>query len=470
MTASASSAPAGPTASLVLGGRLDSIPFSAYHLMIIVVLGLVAVVDGYDLAMTGSLLVLAKGPLHMTATETRLLAVAANFAVVIGGFLAAGVSDHWSRRTFILIGVAAINLFTLLILVVQTGEQLIVIRLLTGLAGGFAGAAPFPIAAELMPAQHRRTYGAIYEIMLASTFTLLPFVGFLLAGNPEAFRLMALPAALGLFVIPVLVYLLIPESPRLYLRRGNLQAAVDVVNRIIARGGNRVPPLTVGEIETHHRQSGPEPLPPFIALFRRGQLRWTVIGILCLICAQVSYFAISVLLPKALVDQGAAVSMSFGLSSVVFMASIPGKAFTGFIMEVIGRRWAITYCLGGSVPGLLLMAVAHSAGDYSTGVFVAGALITGFTVLSTFPAVRVYLSEQFPTALRGRGHYFGEASSRVFSAVLAPYLLEPHAGSAPIFFGTLLIVALVGAFVPVLFGRETTGQLEVVTERAAEAT
>ena len=467
MQASARSAPSGAAPSRVLGRKLDSIPFSSYHLMIIVVLGLVAIVDGYDLAMTGSLLVLAKGPLHMTATETRLLAVAANFAVVIGGFLAAGLSDHWSRRTFILVGVTAINLFTLLIAVVQSAEQLIVIRLLTGLAGGFAGAAPFPIAAELMPAQHRRTYGAIYEIMLASTFTLLPFVGFLLAGNPEAFRLMALPAALGLFVIPVLVYLLIPESPRLYLRRGNLQAAVDVVNRVIVRGGNRVAPLTVGEIEPADPGSKPEPLPPFIALFRRGQLRWTVIGIFCLICAQVSYFAISVLLPKALVDQGAAISMSFGLSSLVFMASIPGKAFTGFIMEIIGRRWAITYCLAGSVPGLLLMAVAHNAGDYSTVVFVAGALITGFTVLSTFPAVRVYLSEQFPTALRGRGHYFGEAMSRVFSAVLAPFLLEPYAGSAPIFFGTLLIVALVGAFVPMLFGRETTGQLETVTEGEA---
>jgi MFS family permease len=468
MKTNASSARLGSSASRVLGQKLDSIPFGSYHLMIILVLGLVAFVDGYDLAMTGSLLVLAKAPLHMTPGQIRLLAVAANITVVIGGFTAAALSDHWSRRTFILIGVTAINLCTLLITVVQSAEQLIVIRLLTGLAGGFAGAAPFPIAAELMPAQHRRTYGAIYEIMLASTFTVLPLAGYLLADKPEGFRFMALPAVLGVFVAPVLVYRLIPESPRLHLRRGNLQAAVDIVNRIIARGGNRVPPLTVGELGPHPVDDRPDALPAFSALFRRGQLRWTVVGLLCLICAQVSYFAISVLLPKALVDQGAAVTMSFGLSSLVFMASIPGKAFTGFIMEVIGRRWAITFCLGGSLPGLLLMATAHTMGDYATVAIVAGALITGFTVLSTFPAVRVYLSEQFPTALRGRGHYFGEASSRVFSAVLAPFMLEPYTGSATVFFGTLLIVALIGAFVPVLFGRETTGQLEAVTESEPE--
>jgi MFS family permease len=362
-----------------------------------------------------------------------------------------------------LIGVAATNFFTLLIPLVQSGEQLIIIRMLTGLAGGFAVSAPFPIAAELMPAQHRRTYGAIYEIMLASSFTLLPLVAFMVADNPNGFRLIALPATLGLFVVPVLVYLLIPESPRWYLRKGNPQAAIEVVNRIISRCGDRVAPLAVlppGENPALTR----EDLPSFTALFRRGQLRWTVIGILSLICAQVSYFTISILLPKALVDQGAAITLSFGLSSLVFLASIPGKGFTGFIMEVIGRRWTITWCLAGSVPGLLLMAMAHSAGGLATVVFVAGALITGFTVLSTFPAVRVYLSEQFPTALRGRGQYFGEASGRVAAGVLAPFLLEPYTGSPVVFFGTLLVVALIGAFVPVLFGKETVGQLETVTE------
>ncbi len=335
--------------------------------------------------------------------------------------------------------------------------------MLTGLAIGFAASAPFPIAAELMPAQHRRTFGAIYEMMLASSFTLVPLVGFLVAGNPNGFRLLAVPAVLGLFVVPVLVYLLIPESPRWYLRRGNPEAAVAIVNRISGRCGNRVAPLTVTELRENVAPAR-EQLPSFSALFRRGQLRWTVVGIVSLVCAQVSFFTISILLPKALIDQGAAITLSFGLSSLVFLASIPGKGFTGFLMEIIGRRWTIAYCLAGSLPGLLMMAVAHSAGRYATVVFVAGALITGFTVLSTFTAVRVYLSEQFPTALRGRGQYFGESCGRFVAGVVAPFLLEPYTGSPTIFFGTLAVVASIGAFVPVLFGKETVGQLETVSE------
>jgi MFS transporter, putative metabolite:H+ symporter len=467
MTANPSIARTAISASHVLGGKLDSIPFSPFHMGVILVLGFVALVDGYDGSMTGSLLVLAKQPLHITPSEIRLLAVAGALTACIGGFVAAAISDHWSRRTVMLLGVAAINFFTLLIPLAQSGEQLIIIRLFTGLAGGFAASAAFPIAAELMPAQHRRTYGAIYEMMLASSFSLVLLVGFLLAGNPNGFRLLALPAVLGLFVAPVLLYLLIPESPRWYLRRGNPEAAVAVVNRIIDRCGNRVAPLTVTALGANEAPAR-EQLPSFAALFRRGQRRWTIVGILSLVCGQVSFFTISVLLPKALIDQGAAVASGLGLSMLVFLASIPGKGFTGFLMEVIGRRWTITYCLAGSLPGLLLMAMAHSAGHYSTAVFVAGALITGFTVLSTFTAVRVYLSEQFPTALRGRGQYFGETCGRFVAGVLAPFLLAPYTGSPMIFFGSLAVVAAIGAFVPVLFGKETVGQLETVSEAVPE--
>src|SRR5208282_1270289 len=141
-------------------------------------------------------------------------------------------------------------------------------------------------------------------------------------------------------------------------------------------------------------------------------------------------------------------------------ASFFGKGFTGSLMELIGRRWTIAYALLGSLPGLVLMLLAHRAGDYAGVAMVAGGLIIGFTVLSAFTATRVYLSEQFPTELRGRGHIFGESFGRIFAAGLVPVLVEPHTASPTIFFGTILGVVAVGAFIPVLFGKETVGQLE----------
>jgi putative MFS transporter len=192
-----------------------------------------------------------------------------------------------------------------------------------------------------------------------------------------------------------------------------------------------------------------------------------VVGILSGVSASTAYYTCAILLPKALVDQGSAVALSFGLASLLFLASIPGKLFTGYLMEVIGRRWTITYSLAGSLPGIALMAAAHWANWGSEVVFIAGALITGFTVLAAFPCTRVYLSEQFPTELRGRGHFFGESSARLVAGVGFPLFMERYTGDPVVFFGTLLVVVAIGACVPLLFGRETVGQLETVTERDA---
>ena len=42
--------------------------------------------------------------------------------------------------------------------------------------------------------------------------------------------------------------------------------------------------------------------------------------------------------------------------------------------------------------------------------------------------------------------------------------MEPYTSSPTVFFGTIMMVVAVGACVPLLFGKETVGQLEVVTE------
>jgi len=212
--------------------------------------------------------VLARVPLHLSPEEIRWLAVAPTFVVVLGGFAGAGMSDRVSRLTVMQIGVIISTLFTLLILLAQNFEQLLILRLITGIGLGLTISAPFPIAAELMPAQHRRTYAAIYEVMLASAFTLLPFVGFILADHPNGFRLVGLPGGVTLFIAPVLIYFLIPESPRWLLRRGRRQAAVDCVNLIIRRCGGRVAPLTVTDLGTGDERSH-EKLPPFMALVAR---------------------------------------------------------------------------------------------------------------------------------------------------------------------------------------------------------
>src|SRR5579863_3089826 len=103
----------GSSASGVLGRKMDSVPFSAYHVLIIFVLALVGFIEGYDLFMTGSILVLAKAPLRLTETDIQWLLLGPALLGAVGGFGFSAVGDRLSRKAMLLIGVTATTFFTL---------------------------------------------------------------------------------------------------------------------------------------------------------------------------------------------------------------------------------------------------------------------------------------------------------------------------------------------------------------------
>jgi MFS family permease len=98
MTAQSATEMTGVSASRVLGGKMDCIPFSTYHALIIIILALVGFVEGYDLFLTGSLLVLAKAPLHLTETDNQWLLLGPAVMGTIGGFGFSAVGDRLSRK------------------------------------------------------------------------------------------------------------------------------------------------------------------------------------------------------------------------------------------------------------------------------------------------------------------------------------------------------------------------------------
>jgi MFS family permease len=94
-------------ASFVLGHELDSIPFRGYHVLIIAVLGRVGFIEGYDLVITGSPLVLAKAPLQLTDADNRWLIFGPPLTLTVSGFAFSAVGDRLSRKTIMLFGVTA---------------------------------------------------------------------------------------------------------------------------------------------------------------------------------------------------------------------------------------------------------------------------------------------------------------------------------------------------------------------------
>ena len=85
MTAQSPLEMSGASASRMLGRKMDSIPFSSYQALIIFILALVGFIEGYDLFMTGSLIVLAKG----RSTSPRPMCNGCSLALPCWGRLAA---------------------------------------------------------------------------------------------------------------------------------------------------------------------------------------------------------------------------------------------------------------------------------------------------------------------------------------------------------------------------------------------
>jgi len=175
-----------PTASGILGAKLDSIPFSAYHILIIAVLALVGFIEGYDLVMTGSLLVLAKTPLHLTGptsngSPSARPSCCASAASCPRGIRPLEPQDDYADRRYCHDVLHAADPAGANLRAADHRATVDRHRRRRRRLGGV------PIAAELMPAQHRRTYGAIYEMSLAASFTVVPFIGGLLAGNDTRF-------------------------------------------------------------------------------------------------------------------------------------------------------------------------------------------------------------------------------------------------------------------------------------------
>ena len=96
-------------------------------------------------------------------------------------------------------------------------------------------------------------------------------------------------------------------------------------------------------------------------------------------------------------------------------------------------------------------------------VFSVGALITGFyypVMLSGGADVPV---GAVPDGVARTRPVFGELSGRIF-AVIVPFVMVSHTASPTIFFGTMIVMVLIGACIPFTLGRETLGQLESFTE------
>src|SRR5216683_4362967 len=235
--------------------RLDRLPWTRFHTLVVVALGITWILDGLEVTIAGSIVgALEESPLlHFTPAEVGLVASAYLAGAVTGALLFGYLTDRLGRRKLFFVTLGLYLMATAATALSWDFWSFALFRVLTGAGIGGEYAAINSAIQELIPARFRgRTdlaingsfwvgaaAGAAGSLLLLDPAVLPPELGWRLA--------FGIGAALALGILYLRRYL--PESPRWLMIHGCIpeaEAVVDGIEAEVARESGRdlgrVPP------------------------------------------------------------------------------------------------------------------------------------------------------------------------------------------------------------------------------------
>jgi MFS family permease len=335
--------------------RLDRLPWSRFHTLVVVALGITWILDGLEVTLAGSVSgALKESPaLKFTNTEIGLAGAAYIAGAVLGAVFFGWLTDRLGRK----------KLFTITVLVYLTATaatafswnvwSFILFRFLTGMGIGGEYTAINSTIQELVPARVRgwtdlvingsfwigAALGALGSIILLDPAWINPEYGWRLA--------FFIGAALGLIILFLRQW--IPESPRWLISHGHPERAAAIVADIERRAGF-VPPSGEALPLTRLRPRAATPLGEvFRALFVAHRER-ALVGLALMLSQAFFYNAIFFTYALILTDFYAVPSQNIGWFILPFAAgNFLGPLLIGRLFDTLGRRVMIaaTYTLSG---------------------------------------------------------------------------------------------------------------------------
>ncbi|MEU5645255.1 MFS transporter [Streptomyces milbemycinicus] len=429
------------------GSSLEDGPITSFHRRIIAVAMGGPFCDGYLLGVMGVALGLITPALALDTLWTGLIAASVLVGVFIGGAVFGPITDRVGRHLMYVLNFVAFIALSALQFFVTEAWQLMVLRLLIGIAIG----ADYPIASalttELVP---RRMRGpALSGLVLAwwIGYGVSFWVGWALTGlGDDAWRWMLVSG-----VVPALIFLVfragIPESPRWLASRGRIEEAKAVVRKHLGQE------IDTDELlaETRQDDRGGSGLGNLIEIFRRGYTIPVVFCSVFWICQVAPAFAVRSFQPQMLSAFG--VKSTYGSSALITTIAVLGIALGLVVVNRIGRRSLLISTFACISVCLIALAVLP--------LHWAFLIVTLFAAFQFFEAAGsglqfVYPSELFPTDLRATGVGIATAMSRVGSATstfLLPIVAEDLGVRGTL--GVAVAITLVGLAVSYFLAPET---------------
>jgi MFS family permease len=399
------------TIRTTIPARLDRLPWSRWHWLIVIGLGTAWILDGLEVNVVGAISSRISEPgAGVGISAAQVSGWAASLYIggaCVGALLFGELTDRFGRKRLFMITLTIYLFGTLLTSVSFSSGWFFVVRFITGLGIGGEYSAINSAIDELIPKHHR---GRV-DVSINGSYWLGGIGGSLLAVlmlNTSIFptnlgwRLsFVLGAVIGLAVL--LVRRNVPESPRWLFIHGREQEAEKIVKGIeerVERDTGQPLPEPEGEPLTI-RQRRAIPLRMIIATLVKRYPRRTVLGLSLFVGQAFLYNSI-------LFGFGNLLSLYFHTPSgntpyyiAVFAAgNFAGALLLSPLFDIVGRKPMIagTYLLSGAlliVTGLLFKE--HQLNDIS---FTACACVVFFFASAGASAAYLTVSEVFPMETR----------------------------------------------------------------------
>ncbi|MFE4533674.1 MFS transporter [Streptomyces scopuliridis] len=428
MTPPAASEPG--TLTTAVPARLDRLPWSRWHWMIVIGLGTVWILDGLEVTIVGNIAGRLSEPgsgLAITSAQVTGVAAALYVAGACTGALFFGrLTDRYGRKRLFMVTLAVYLGATAMTALSFDAWWFFLFRFLTGFGIGGEYAAINSAIDELIPSAYRGRVdliingsywlgavgGSLLSILLLNTELLPEDLGWRLA--------FALGFVLGLVIL--LVRRHVPESPRWQLIHGYGEEAeklVDSVERSIeAEKHGKLPP-PAGEITIHERKSIGFGL---IArtVFRRYPRR-AVLSLSLFIGQAFLYNAITF-------GFGTILTTFFGVGTghtgyyfaVIAAGNFVGPLLLGRLFDTVGRRIMIsgTYLLSGVL--LFVTAWLFDRGSLTATTLTACWCVVLFFASAGASSAYLTVSEIFPMETRAMAIAFFYALGTAAGGISGP--------------------------------------------------
>ncbi len=385
--------------------RLDRLPWSRFHTLVVVALGITWILDGIEVTLAGAVAgALKTSPsLHMSNADVGV-AASAYLAGAVGGALLFGwLTDRLGRRRlffvtlFLYIAATAATAFS------WDFESFVLFRFLTGAGIGGEYTAINSTIQELTPARVRgRTdlaiNGSFWVGAAAGAAGSIVLLDPNVLGNDLGWRAcFAIGALLGLAIIGMRLW--IPESPRWLMLRGRMAEAEAIVADIERRAHAPASTTPLSKLRLHPRDH--TPLRAIVDVLFVTYRRRSLVGLALMASQAFFYNAIFFTYALVLTDFYGIDNDRVGWYILPFaLGNFAGPVILGPLFDTVGRRTMIAASY--AISGVLLAA---SGLLFERGVFDATSQTIAWTVVFFFAsaaASSAYLtvSETFPLEIR----------------------------------------------------------------------